>query len=83
MPDVLEERLTEFKKILNDPIYFAEKYFYIISLDGGKQLIKIYEKQAELIRGMCDYQRLICLSCRQARKIYCIYSVCTMVCPWK
>jgi hypothetical protein len=52
---------------MNDPIYFAEKYFYIISLDHGKQLIKVYPKQAEMIRAMADEQRVICLSCRQSR----------------
>ena len=36
--EVLKERIEELKKILADPIYFAEKYFYIISLDGRKTI---------------------------------------------
>ena len=59
------------KNIIADPIYFAEKYFYIISLDHGKQLIKVYPKQAEMIRAMANEQRVITLSCRQSGK--CVY----------
>ena len=29
----MQERFEELARIMNDPIYFAEKYFYIISLD--------------------------------------------------
>ena len=62
------ERMKELQKIIADPIYFAEKYFYIINGDVGKTLIKVYPKQAEMIRGMCNYQRFICLSARQTGK---------------
>ena len=60
--------MAELQKIIDDPIYFAEKYFYIITGDEGKRLIKVYPKQAEMIRGMCSYQRFICLSARQTGK---------------
>ena len=33
--NILIDRLAEMQKILNDPVYFAEKYFYIITLDNG------------------------------------------------
>lgn len=36
--DVILERLEETKKIIEDPIYFAEKYFYIITTDGRKAI---------------------------------------------
>lgn len=60
--------MAELQKIIEDPVYFAEKYFYIINGDVGKTLIKVYPKQAEMIRGMCSYQRFICLSARQTGK---------------
>ena len=44
----------------------------------GKQLIKVYQKQAELIRGMCDRQRLICLAARQCGKS----TAYTVFCLW-
>ena len=65
---VLQERLDEMSKILQDPIYFAEKYFYIVNLDAGRQLISIYPKQAEMIRSMCNYQRVVTLASRQCGK---------------
>ena len=34
----------------------------------GKQKIKLYKKQADLISGMCGRQRLICLAARQCGK---------------
>ena len=37
----------------------------------GKQLIKVYPKQAEMIRAMANEQRVITLSCRQSGK--CVY----------
>ena len=62
-------RMSELKKVFNDIKYFAENYFYIISLDQGKTLIKLYQKQEELIKTMTAKKRVICLSCRQSRKM--------------
>jgi len=56
------------QKIANDIIYFAKKYFYIISLDYGKCLINPYPKQEELIRKFTKYSRVITLACRQSGK---------------
>jgi hypothetical protein len=60
--------MEELKKISEDIAYFAENYFYIISLDSGKSLIKLYPKQEELIKTMATEKRTICLSCRQSGK---------------
>ncbi len=78
--DILQERLLELRRILEDPIYFAEKYFYIINLDSGKQLIKVYQKQADMVRAMCLHQRVITLASRQCRKINCIFNFRSLVC---
>ena len=78
--DVLLERLEEMQKIMKDPLYFAEKYFYIVTLDAGKQLIKVYPKQAEMLKAMCTKQRVITLASRQCRKIDIIFNVLLMVC---
>ena len=77
--DILQERLTEMQRILEDPVYFAEKYFYIINLDNGKQLIKVYPKQADMIRSMCNYQRVVTLASRQSRKKHIIFNLRTLV----
>lgn len=67
-PTIFKERMEQFKRIHDDIIYFAQKYFYIISLDAGKCLIKLYPKQAELVKSMTQQRRVITLSCRQAGK---------------
>lgn len=76
--DMILERMNEMKRIIDDPIYFAEKYFYIITTDGGKQIIKVYPKQAEMINAMCGKQRCITLACRQCGKstsytVFCLW----------
>lgn len=63
-------RMQELDKIAKDISYFAENYFYIISLDKGKTLIKLYPKQEELVKTMVEKKRVICLSCRQSRKVF-------------
>lgn len=67
-PTIFKERMEQFKRIHDDIVYFAQKYFYIISLDAGKCLIKLYPKQAELVKAMTQQRRVITLSCRQAGK---------------
>ena len=39
-----EYRISEIAKCKRDICYFAEKYFRIISLDYGLQIIKPYQK---------------------------------------
>lgn len=65
------ERLAEIKKISDDIVYFAENYYYIISLDNGKSLIKLYPKQAELIKTMTSERRVVTLASRQCGKCVC------------
>ena len=62
------DRLNEMKRIMDDPIYFAEKYYYITTIDEGTHLIKVYPKQAEMINAMCRKNRTIVLSARQTGK---------------
>ena len=66
--DIFKYRINEFQKIHDDITYFAEKYFYIISLDAGKSLIKLYPKQAELVKKKEEKRRVITLACRQCGK---------------
>lgn len=70
-----EYRLNQIKKIHQDIKYFAQNYFYIISLDQGKKIISLYPKQAELIKQMTSKRRLICLATRQCGKCLDINSI--------
>lgn len=83
--EVLEytpEMIEEYIKCKTDIIYFAEKYFYIVTLDKGKQLILLRDFQKKLLKAMIetpDNKRHLCvLSSRQSGKtttnsIFCLH----------
>ena len=52
--------------------FLPKNIFILLVWIIGKQLIKVYPKQAEMIRAMANEQRVICLSCRQSGK--CLFS---------
>jgi len=66
----------EYLKCMMDPIYFAENYYTIVSLDKGQHIIKTYPKQAELINTMINDDRVVVLAARQTGKTtsYCIFA---------
>ena len=57
----------ELKRCKNDPVYFAEKYFTIISY-RGKEIIKLYDKQKEMIYNYYNYPFNIVVASRQSGK---------------
>lgn len=57
----------EIKKCKEDPVYFAEKYFTIVSFKG-KEKIKLFEKQKDMLRSFIDSPFTIVLSARQSGK---------------
>jgi hypothetical protein len=59
---------AELIKCKEDIIYFAEKYFTIISPGQGKHIIKLYKKQKQLLRAMVNDNRVIALASRQTGK---------------
>ena len=48
--------------------FLPKNIFILLVWIIGKQLIKVYPKQAEMIRAMANEQRVICWSCRQSGK---------------
>ena len=79
-------RAQEVKKCHDDIIYFANKYFRIISPDvnegrGGLGVIKTYPKQEVLLRFFQKYNRVVTLAARQSGKstsynIFCLWKLC-------
>lgn len=57
----------ELKRCKNDPVYFAEKYFTIISY-RGKEIIKLYDKQKEMLYNYYNYPFNIVVASRQSGK---------------
>ncbi len=64
------EMVDEYVKCMNDPIYFAEKYIKIVSLDRGFVPIKLYDYQKEIIEKAIDptVRNVAALTARQAGK---------------
>lgn len=79
-------RAQELKRCRDDIVYFANKYFRIISPDvnegrGGLGVIKTYKKQEDLLRFFQKYNRVVTLAARQSGKstsynIFCLWKLC-------
>jgi hypothetical protein len=60
--------IEELRKCKEDIIYFAQNFFYIISLDRGKETIKLYESQKRVLRSFVSNRNVIVCSSRQIGK---------------
>lgn len=63
-----EDQVNEFIKCSQDPVYFAEKYTKIITLDHGLQTIKLYPFQREAVKKIAHDRRVIIKAGRQVGK---------------
>lgn len=66
----------EIYRCMEDIVYFAENYFTIVSY-RGKEIIKLYPKQKELLEQITKNQNTIVLAARQAGKstVYTIFAL--------
>ena len=63
-----KEQVTEFIKCKKDPVYFAENYVKIVSLDEGLVPFNMYKFQKKLIRNFHNNRFNICKMPRQTGK---------------
>lgn len=63
-----QEQVSEYVKCMKDPIYFAEKYIKVISLDAGLVAFKPYEYQERMFEHFNENRFSIVLACRQSGK---------------
>ena len=63
-----KELVQEYYKCSKDPIYFAEKYCKVISLDRGLVPFKLYPYQKNMFRQFNEHRFNIVLACRQSGK---------------
>lgn len=73
--------IKDLKKCQKNILYFAENFFYIISLDEGKQTIDLHLCQKRALRKMRDNRFFILLASRQIGKttmmtIYALWMAC-------
>jgi hypothetical protein len=64
--------IQELRKCKEDIVYFAENYFYIVNLDRGKEVIKLYTRQRQILKSLVKERFLALLSSRQFGKCFCI-----------
>lgn len=63
-----QDKIDEFIKCRDDPIYFAENYVKIINVDEGFVTIKLYDYQKEIIEKFKINKKLAVLQARQSGK---------------
>jgi len=63
-----KEEVLEYQKCHKDPVYFAENYAKVISLDEGLVPFKLYDYQREMFKHFNDNRFSIVLACRQSGK---------------
>jgi len=63
-----QDNIVEFLKCKNDPVYFANKYIKIVSLDEGLVPFKQYPFQKKLIQNFHENRFNICKMPRQTGK---------------
>lgn len=66
-----EEQQLEFIKCAEDPVYFAQNYFYAVHQEHGLMQITPYDYQVDAIRKFNEKNRLIMLTARQVGKLLC------------
>jgi len=66
--DFTPENVQEYIKCSQDPIYFIENYCYIVTLDFGLKLFKLYECQKNKINVIHNNRRVILMEGRQQGK---------------
>lgn len=62
------EHIHEYKRCMEDPIYFAENYIKVVHVDHGLVPIKLYEYQKKMLKAFQENRYNIVLSCRQSGK---------------
>ena len=62
------EQIQEFIKCKEDPVYFANNYVKIVTLDHGLQTFKPYHFQEKLIKNFHQHRFNICKMPRQTGK---------------
>ena len=63
-----QEQIEEYLKCREDPVYFAQNYVKIVTLDHGLQPFKTYDFQEKLINNFHNHRFNICKMPRQTGK---------------
>lgn len=75
------DMVEELRRCKEDIIYFAENFFYIVTLDRGKEKIRLYQAQKRMLITMVESRFSANLASRQSGKtslltIFALWMVC-------
>lgn len=73
-----EQMIKAIAKSKRDIVWWAENFFRIVSLNTGLSVIKLYEKQRQMLYHLVNHDRNIILSSRQTGKT----TTYTIFCVW-
>jgi hypothetical protein len=62
------ERIFEYQRCAEDPVYFAERYMKVVESDMGLVTIKLFDYQKEMIQSMMEHRFTIIATSRRAGK---------------
>lgn len=62
------DHIKEYQKCMEDPVYFAEKYFKIVHVDHGLIPMILFDYQKEVISAYLDHKEIVMNTSRQAGK---------------
>ena len=62
------EMIQEYQKCKENVLYFAEKYYSIIHVDEGLQLVDLYDYQKDVLKNFVENRWNILLQSRQSGK---------------
>jgi len=76
-----KERIELFAKAKKDLKFFAQSFFWIVTVDEGKQNINLYPAQRRILTTLSKNRFVITCSCRQAGKttllsVYALWMAC-------
>ena len=63
-----EQMIKAIAKSKRDIVWWAENFFRIVSLNTGLSVIKLYEKQRQMLYHLVNHDRNIVLAARQTGK---------------
>ena len=64
----MREQVEEYIRCKDDVVYFLNNYFFITTIDRGKQIIELWDYQEDIINLIHENRKTIVLSARQISK---------------
>jgi hypothetical protein len=78
-----EEKIREYKKCMNDPVYFTKTYMKIVHIDDGVVPFNLYEFQEDAVNAYLTNRNMILCQSRQSGKTSVVTAIILHYCLFK